>query len=172
MASNVEVRPAMSGDARGIAKVHVASWKAAYTGLLADEKMAQLDIEERERAWRERLKDQQAHRMRAWVAVLDDEIVGYAFTQASPDGDLIEGVHELTALYLLPSVWRQGVGSVLLTVVERALRDAGIRSLALWVIEGNESAKSFYEARGWSFERREPSFKDFGAAALRYRRTL
>jgi GNAT superfamily N-acetyltransferase len=171
-AQSAAIRTARPTDARQIAEVHVASWIAAYTGLLPQQMMARLDVAERERAWRERLANADALQLRVWVAVLDEEVVGFAFTQPSKDHDLGPDVHELTALYLLPSVWRRGIGTALLSVAERGLRKAGIRMPALWVLEGNDSAQRFYEARGWTFEKRDPSFRDFGAAALRYRKTL
>jgi GNAT superfamily N-acetyltransferase len=150
----------------------VASWKAAYGGLLPAEKLAQLDVNERESAWLERLSNAEELGLRAWVASSEGQIVGFAFTRPSADDDLGPAIHELTALYLLPEVWRTGIGTALMIAAETQLREAGIQNLALWVLEGNEGAKSFYEARGWSFEKRDPSFKDFGAAALRYRRSL
>jgi GNAT superfamily N-acetyltransferase len=171
MEPDVEVRPATPDDARGIAEVYVASWRAAYTGLLPDEKMAQLDVDERERSWGERLEDLHALQLQAWVAVLNDHIVGFAFTQPSADEGLSGFIHELTALYLVPEVWRTGIGSDLLSAAEDSLRAAGIRESTLWVLEGNEGAKKFYEARGWKFDKRDASFRDFGAAALRYGRS-
>ena len=150
----------------------MASWKAAYGGLLPAKKLAQLDVNEHEGAWLKRLRHAEEVGLRTWVALLEERVVGFAFTQPSADDDLESDVHELTALYLLPSVWRTGIGTALLIAVEAELKDAGIRNLALWVLKGNEGAKRFYEARGWSFEKRDPSFKDFGAAALRYRKSL
>ncbi len=167
-----QIRMATAEDARGIAEVHVASWLAAYPDLLPREKLARLDIDERERGWRERLSDAEALELRVWVAVQNDRIVGFACTQPSADEDVETNVHELAALYLIPEVWRQGIGSAMLSIAERSLRDAGIDSATLWVLEDNEGARAFYEARGWKVDKRDQSFKDFGAAALRYRKQL
>ena len=41
----------------------------------------------------------------------------------------------------------------------------------LWVLEDNSAARAFYEATGWKFER-DPSYRDFNAACIRYRRLL
>lgn len=166
------IRPARPTDARAIAEVHVASWIAAYSDLLPKDRLAQLDVDERERAWREQLGDADALGLRAWVALENDQVVAFACTQPSADEDLAPDVHEITALYLLSSVWRSGIGSALLSTAEVALDDAGIDTATLWVLEGNEGARNFYEARGWSFDKRDPSFRDFCAAALRYRKSL
>jgi GNAT superfamily N-acetyltransferase len=172
MAHKPTIRTAQPNNARVIAEVHIASWKAAYTGLLPPERLAQLDIDERESAWRDRLANSETLQLRAWVATVDDRIVGFASTQPSADEDLTSDVHELTTLYLLPSVWRSGIGSILLSTAEDALRRAGIRSPSLWLMEGNKGAESFYETRSWKFDRRDTSFRDFGVAALRYRKQL
>ena len=167
-----QIRVATTGDARGIAQVHVASWRAAYSDVLPKDQLDRLDVDERERLWRERLADRDGARRRAWVAIHKDQVVGFAFTHPSADEDLAAGVHELKALYLLPSVWQQGLGSALLSTAESSLRDAGVNAATLWVLEGNEAARRFYEARGWKFDKRDPSFKAFSAPALRYTKQL
>lgn len=170
--NNALIREARPGDARGIAEVHVASWIAAYTGLLPAEKMAKLDVEERHRAWRERLDNPGETEIRAWVAVLDGSIIGFASTRLTEDHDLDSTTHELAALYLVPSVWQKGIGTRLMAAAETSLREAGVKKASLWVLERNADARTFYESRGWIFDKRDSSFKDFGAPALRYRKSL
>lgn len=167
-----QIRVATTDDARAIAQVHVASWRAAYSDLLPKDQLDRLDVDERERVWRERLTDADGVGRRAWVAIHKDQVVGFAFTHPSADEDLAVGVHELKALYLLPSVRQQGLGSKLLSIAESSLRDAGVDAATLWVLEGNEPAISFYEAWGWRFDRRDPSLKPFNAPALRYTKQL
>jgi hypothetical protein len=41
-------RDAELRDAGGIAKVHVRSWQAAYAGIVPDEDLAQLSVDQRE----------------------------------------------------------------------------------------------------------------------------
>ena len=45
------IRDAELRDARGIAEVHVRSWQAAYAGIVPDEDLAQLSVDEREQFW-------------------------------------------------------------------------------------------------------------------------
>jgi hypothetical protein len=42
------IRDAELRDARGIAEVHVRSWQTAYAGIVPDEDLAQLSVDERE----------------------------------------------------------------------------------------------------------------------------
>ena len=48
-------------DARGIAEVHVRSWQAAYVGIVPDEDLARLSVDQREQFWTQILsKDERA----------------------------------------------------------------------------------------------------------------
>jgi GNAT superfamily N-acetyltransferase len=73
-------------------------------------------------------------RFRGDVALgcLNGEIVGFA----AWEGDL------LSALYILPEAAGCGVGNALHAQAESATR--------LWVLEKNDHARRFYEARGWA----------------------
>jgi GNAT superfamily N-acetyltransferase len=52
---------------------------------------------------------------------------------------------ELWMLYVAPSHWGRGFGYAPLRDAEEALAARGRRDLALWVLEGNDRACSFYE---------------------------
>lgn len=54
---DVAIRPARAGDARGIASVHVESWRQAYKGLVDQAVRDGLDIAELEKIWAPRLAD-------------------------------------------------------------------------------------------------------------------
>ncbi len=166
------VRPAQSRDARDIAEVHVASWRAAYAGLVPAEKLAELDVDERERTWRDRLASAEASQLRAWVAELDGAVVGYAFTIPSTDDDLAPDTHEVAALYTLPHAWGTGAGAALMRACEDGLVAAGIARASLWCLEGNGRARTFYERGGWTSDKRAPCFRAFGVPAVRYRKAL
>ena len=45
------IRDAELRDARGIAEVHVRSWQAAYVGIIVDEELAELSVDQREQFW-------------------------------------------------------------------------------------------------------------------------
>ena len=45
------IRDAELRDARGIAEVHVRSWQAAYAGIVPDEDLARLSVDQREQFW-------------------------------------------------------------------------------------------------------------------------
>jgi hypothetical protein len=49
------IRAAQIEDAKQIAEVHVASWRAAYRGILPDSMLDNLSVEKRTELWQERL---------------------------------------------------------------------------------------------------------------------
>src|SRR3972149_4160057 len=49
LSGGVEIRTAVAEDAPGLATVHVRGWQLAYRGLMADEFLDGLSVEERER---------------------------------------------------------------------------------------------------------------------------
>jgi GNAT superfamily N-acetyltransferase len=147
----IRIRPGTPDDARAIAEVHVASWRDAYRGLLPDEYLEKLSVEERE-----------ARRL-AWFAdpepgsgVLVAEeagrIVGFVSFGPSRDEDASEGIGEVPAIYVDPRAVGTGVGRELFAAATQALREVGFRRATLWVLEANERARGFYEKAGWSWD--------------------
>lgn len=141
------VRPARLADADGIAEVHVRSWQAAYRGLMPQDVLDGLSVEQRAEGWRGILGDP-ARISRTLVAERDGRIVGWAGFGGARDEDA-PGTGELWGIYALPEAWSSGVGHALIAAVERELVDAGHASAYLWVLAGNERASAFYERHGW-----------------------
>jgi GNAT superfamily N-acetyltransferase len=56
----------------------------------------------------------------------------------------------LDGLYVLPQWWSRGVGRALHDEVLDRLRADGCERCHLWVLEGNERARRFYERLGWA----------------------
>ena len=50
--------------------------------------------------------------------------------------------------------------------------ESEFQDAVLWVLEDNSAARAFYKATGWKFDKRDPSYRDFNAACIRYRRLL
>jgi GNAT superfamily N-acetyltransferase len=76
-----------------------------------------------------------------FVAHQSGKIVGFAAILPRPDGDT-----ELDAVFVEPSIWRRGIGRLLLDHCAVAAKSAG--SVALHVI-GNPHAERFYVACGF-----------------------
>jgi len=153
------IRLATLADARAIAELHVASWRAAYVGILPPAYLEGLSVEEREAGWRSRL----AAGRQVWLAR-----DGFAAAGSSRDDDATAGDAEIYAIHVHPASWRRGVGRDLLAAACAALAPAPI---TLWVIEGNARARAFYQAAGFRLDggRKEKRFGDTLVCEVRYR---
>jgi GNAT superfamily N-acetyltransferase len=140
--SGLVFRPAASGDAAGIASLHLASYKTAYRCLLPSIFLAALDPAEREMRWREHLADPS---LVTFLAEAGGSLVG--FTGVGPSRDLAGG--ELRWLHVAREWWGRGVGAALHERAVAALGELGHEVARLWVVRGNTRAIAFYRARGW-----------------------
>lgn len=111
----------------------MASWQAAYAGLLPDDFLARLSAGERAASWAGRIREGVGQ-----VLVLEEDGVIAGFAAFAPS--------QLYAMYLLPEFWGRGLG--------RALHDRVVAAMSgdsavLWVLATNERAKAFYARQGW-----------------------
>jgi ribosomal protein S18 acetylase RimI-like enzyme len=146
------VRPALIDDAAAIARVHVASWRTTYRGLLADDFLASLGEEPYTDRWRRVISDGLSR-----VFVVDDheEIVGFASCGRERAGET-GFAGELYAIYILDSARRQGHGRELVRAVAGALRVMKLTDMIVWVLRDNTAARHFYERLGGVYVRAQP----------------
>ncbi len=158
MGSAITIRQARVEDAEGIARTHVASWRATYRGIVSDETLVGLRIEERAAGWRKGLialaQETPPTQGSCYVAVdTANEVVGFARGgQARPlaSGAAPEPYDgELYAIYLAPGWERHGIGVRLTHAAARHLAATGLRSLLIWAMAENPN-RAFYEALGGS----------------------
>jgi ribosomal protein S18 acetylase RimI-like enzyme len=187
----IRIRPAEAADAHAIAQVRAQTWRTAYAGVIPDQTLADLTAPEavrREAQWRaEHSMDgfliAEAPAPDATAPDAAAEIVGFAAfgpergeddrpdqPQADPP-DLDRA--ELYALYVLPRHWCSGVGRAL---VDRALAlaaEAGYADISLWVLEGNERGRRFYEQAGFAGTGESAALSRLGGVSgIRYRRLV
>jgi GNAT superfamily N-acetyltransferase len=144
----VRVRRAVVDDAHGIATVHVTTWQVAYRGIVPDEILDAMDIEQRAERWRDDWLSKPEGRI--WVAE-EDVIIGWANAGVSRDSDAEAAPGELYGIYVAPTAWGTGAGRSLIDVATAWLReDHG--SATLWTLEANARARRFYEKNGWRFD--------------------
>lgn len=167
------IRKAKVSDARGIAEVHIASWRGAYRGLLPDSLLDNLSVTRSQGMWQKSLAEGLEQ---ALVFEQGGRIVGFASFGASRDEDA-EGdwVGELYAIYLQPAVWRRGYGSALLDAAVAALEADGFTVVTLWVLRENARGRGFYEAAGFAAdggEKMETRGDGVELHEVRYRKVL
>ena len=164
LAPALQIRPASLADCRAVAELHVASWQAAYAGILDPAFLAGLSVDERETSWREALSRGESELL---LSCAGDTVVGFASIGRSRDEDAPPARGEIWALYVHPRSWSVGVGLGLWHAVRDRLQAQGFTSASLWVLERNARAIRFYSSVGFMIE--PGSEKDFelGGAMVR-----
>ena len=146
----VMVRPAGRQDARAVAEVHVGSWQWAYRGLMPDDFLDGLSVDQREGFWSDRLAAENHGVVVA--ADLDGNVVGFASISACRDDDASERTGELEAIYVTEETAGTGTGRALVDAAVEMLRARGFGRATLWVLETNDRARRFYERAGWHWD--------------------
>ena len=141
------VRRAIPRDADAIAHVHVTSWRAAYRGLVHDDYLDDLSERERAAGWRRGIEEGPG---RALIAEEAGRVVGFVALGPIRDGAPDPGIGEIYAIYVLPERWGNGIGGDLFAGATEELRESGFSTGVLYVLQGNDRARRFYEKAGWT----------------------
>lgn len=139
----VMIRKALPEDARGIAKVHVDSWRTTYKHIFPEDYLQSLTYESREKLWKSVIPN-------GYVYVaenLQGEIVGFSSGGKERTGDYPGYEGELYAIYLLQEYQGKGIGRQLVKPLIEQFTIDGINSMTVLVLEENPS-KYFYQSLG------------------------
>lgn len=138
-----DIRYAEEIDASCLDRVHSASWRHAYTGIIPFRSLESI-VGRRDAAWWARTINAGA---RVLVCRFGGSIVGYATlgrnrTKSLPvDGEIYE-------LYLEPAYQGVGLGRRLFTEARDWLTRDGANGCAVWTLADNERAMMFYQTLG------------------------
>jgi ribosomal protein S18 acetylase RimI-like enzyme len=180
--SEPAVRPATLADVTEIAMIHVRSWQAAYRGLMPQDHLDGLDPAARAVRWQRNLEALDWSTSGVLVVTAAPEtasagsgIVGFAgYWPTRDDDDDPVRTGEVTAIYLHPDAWGQGLGRQLMTATLASLAVAGYREATLWVLRDNARARRFYSQAGWAADggAKTDDLDGFPLLEVRYRRPL
>ncbi len=133
MTAAVVIRPVRAGEARAVAAVHVQADRETYRPIFG----ARFE------------EVTQGESLARWEAAL---AAGDVFLAATDAGRMIGFAHAasgwMSALYLVASHHRRGVGARLLARLCAALRDRGVAEIGFQAVADNAGALAFYEAMG------------------------
>lgn len=166
----IEIREAKIDDCHDLGYVHVESWKVAYKGIVPDAFLERMAVENS----KERFINAISHGLeRNIVVVIENQIVGFTCIGKCRDSDVDHTYGEIWGIYLLPSCWRQGVGTELLLYDLSVLKNEGFNKVLLWVLEDNINARKFYEKYGFEYDgtKKELNFGNV-LSEIRYKRDL
>ncbi|UXI02556.1 GNAT family N-acetyltransferase [Photobacterium sp. TY1-4] len=140
-----QIRKASIDDVNAIAAIHVASWSAAYDGLMPQNYIHRFTLAHREKQWANIIG-----RELAWVFVAEDQsgLLGFLCC-GQPKGYDNPKTYELSALYIAPTRYHSGIGSCLYDTCEKHLLNLGGERIELWALAGNHRAHRFYQRHGF-----------------------
>ncbi|MCP1495113.1 L-amino acid N-acyltransferase YncA [Peribacillus frigoritolerans] len=139
----MRIRKAVLTDAKGIAKVHVDSWKTTYANIIPDEYLNNLAYEGREQLWKGNIPNSD-------VFVAENEegkIVGFSSGGKERSGKYPDYTGELYAIYILKEYQGNGLGKLLVKPIIEELQQKNFFSMIVLVLEDN-SFRLFYETLG------------------------
>jgi len=140
------IRAAEVEDAQAIAKVHVATWRSAYTGIVPQPYLDSLSVRERTMAWVRILERRGSSGIALVSEDHDRRIVGFVAGGPLRHSDPRYQA-EISSLYVLGSHQGAGHGRRLFLAAADRLAHRGLNGLFIWVLADNP-ARTFYERLG------------------------
>jgi L-amino acid N-acyltransferase YncA len=140
------IREATALDSAALANVHVASWRAAYRGIIDDDWLDAMSVDAQLARWTAWFR---SHRSSSFTRVAVDaraRVIGFA-TGGEARVRTRPTLGEVYTIYLLPEVQRRGIGARLMRSMARGLDLHGMESMLVWSLERNP-ARDFYARLG------------------------
>ncbi|KGR76546.1 GNAT family N-acetyltransferase [Ureibacillus manganicus] len=140
----MNIRKATKDDAKGIAKVHVDSWRTTYKGIISEEFLNNLSYEQRTELWIRNLSQTENYVIVAENS--EGEIVGFAVF-AKRETNTVSNSTDLTSIYLLEEYQGKGIGKALLKELFSQIKQQGYEKVFVDVLDKNKTC-AFYEHYG------------------------
>ena len=136
--------------AEEIARIHVASWREAYSDIIPGKILVNIDMADRISRWR---SDLSVEGYPTYLARVDGEAAGFirSGTLKEPLVDGADG--HIFALYVLSRFHRRRIGHRLMALAAADWLRRGGAALSVGVLTANHPARAFYEALGARFIR-------------------
>ena len=157
----ITFRHATIDDARGIALVHVDTWRTTYAGIVPDEFLRNLSYDRRERQWQSFYAKPEP-RSHLWIALDGDKIIGFSSGGHEQNAEEHEG--EVYAIYLLSSYHGRGIGKELFQRSFAHLRVDGFTSVIVWALADNPTCNFYRKMGGLEYSEK---MEDIGGVSLK-----
>lgn len=132
-------------DVLGAAEIRVIGWKSAYKGIVDDEHLDSLSIEEQTKKFEKSVNSDNFV-----VAIQDGKVVGFCRfvydNSFSPNIDYVDC--ELTAIYVHPDFKGKGIGTKLFQYVLDRFNNQNKATMILWCLADNINSIKFYKHMG------------------------
>jgi GNAT superfamily N-acetyltransferase len=149
----LNIRPALSSDAEGMARVSMRAWHISLKSVVPDGFLNQFEHEKQKIKYAERAVDP------SWLLLVAESQGKIAGMIGAKDNDSEPQSYQkqIKVMYVDPEFQSRGIGEALLAAVFAELKHQGVKRVMAWCITANEIACSFYEKCGARrIERIEP----------------
>ena len=144
---NIIIRKPLRNEAELLAEIHVSCSQETY-GITP----TSISLNERKKHWTSWLNESDHGVL---VIEVDGKIGGFCTVKPSRDDDLNASlVDEMQMVYLQPSIWRNGFGTLLCQKAISNSQENSKKEMIVWVKEDNNRAREFYESLGFQEDNR------------------
>ena len=138
----MNIREANAEDMELIANLYVMNWKKTYVGLLQDNFLNGLTVNDGINKWQEYLTKEK-HRI--FVAYENENFLGFS---ACKEDEELKNCLYLDSLHVSESSRGKGVGTKLINTVGSYAYIKGYEHMSICIVKGNDNAKRIYEKMG------------------------
>lgn len=140
MGNEITIRRAEKEDIRQVSEILVEDWQKAYRGIIADEYLDSMSVDNR--------YEIEVKRYQSYIVAADKEkILGYAWLEST---DEEPADCEIIALYVRYSDRKNGIGRLLLNYAINHFKSLGKKKMIIWCLKDNVESRKFYEKVGGS----------------------
>jgi len=142
------IRKAVPEDARDYAACHIACWRDAYTGIITDDFLDDMQAKQEEHTEQCLQYLQESGDFKFYYAEICGKMIGRLVFGKSRDDDKPDA-GEIGAIYLLADYWGKGYGKQMMDFAISELKRTGYQEIIAWVLEENKRAEQFYNKYGF-----------------------
>jgi len=144
------IRRATLADAEALAEVHETTWRETYIGLLSGQMLDALTADARAAAWRRILSGAAGELSTAYVAEREGKFVGFGSCGEQRHPDFLSQGYagEFTAVYVLKTDQRRGLGAGLMSAMMSHLAERNLTGFTCCMPRENIPARSLAEKFG------------------------
>ena len=140
------IRPMTANDIPRVAEIHVFGWRSTARGAVSDDFLFNQLLVANSTDFLVKALDAED----TDCFVYDDGIIkGYLMLGECPNST---ETLMLKAVYVDPLLQGGGVGTALLNFFDETAKSRGYNNVRLLVIEGNKTAREFYERKGYNLD--------------------
>lgn len=145
------VRLALAGEAEQLATIQRRSWEERLPAGVSEQMLSGTSLDEMAELWRQAIDRPPEARFRVLVAIGNEQLVGFASTTPSSDGDAdLQHDGAIDEFVIDRPAQRQGHGSRLLNACADTLRADGFARARCWVSSTDDITRAFFTDAGWA----------------------